>query len=56
LEKCGFGDFGFRKWWNALSVGLLGHTSRSMENIGAEGDLNFGSLVQEVSEKKNFIM
>ena len=32
-----------------------GHTSRSMEDSGAEGDLNCGGLAQEVSEE-NFNM
>ena len=35
---------------------LNGHTSRNMEVICAEVDLNSGVLSQEVSEKRNFIM
>ena len=31
--------------------GLMGHPSRSMEDSGAEGDLNYGGLAQEISEK-----
>jgi hypothetical protein len=30
----------------------MGHTSKSMEESGAEGDLNWGTWVQEISEKK----
>ena len=33
-----------------------GHTSRSMEDSGAEGDLNCGGLAQVVSEEKNVSM
>lgn len=29
------------------------HPSRSLEDNGAEGDLNYGGLVQRVSEGKN---
>ena len=29
---------------------LTGHTSRNMEESGAEGDLNCGGLAQDVSE------
>ena len=35
---------------------LMGHTSRSMEDNGAENDLNCGGMVQEISEEKNFSM
>ena len=35
---------------------LIGHSSRSMEDSGPEGDLNSGCLTQEVSERKNFSM
>ena len=30
----------------------MGNTSRSVENSGAEADLNYGGLAQEVSEEK----
>ena len=36
---------------------LMGHSSRSMEDSGAESDLmNCEELAQEFSEKKNFSM
>ena len=35
---------------------LIGDTNKSMEDSGAEGDLNCGSLAQGVSEEKNFSM
>ena len=34
---------------------LMGHTSRSIENSGAEGDLNCGASIKRFSEK-NFSM
>ena len=34
----------------------MGYPSRNMENIGTEGDLNFGGLAQEASEEKIFSM
>ena len=34
--------------------GLMGNSSRNMKDIGAEGDLNCGTLTQVVGEKKNF--
>ena len=34
----------------------MGHTSRELENSGAEVDFNCGSLGEEVSEKKNVSM
>ena len=33
--------------------GLLGHTNRSIEDKGADGDLNYGGLAQEISEVNN---
>jgi hypothetical protein len=47
LQECGFEDFGFGKQFTYY---LMDHSSRNMEVIGAEGDLNCGSLAQ-VSEK-----
>ena len=34
----------------------MGHPSRNMEDFVAEGDLNSGNLVIEISEEKNFSM
>ena len=34
----------------------MGHPSRSMEDRGAEDELNCGGLAQEVSEGKNISM
>lgn len=34
--------------------GLMVHTHSSIDDSGAEGDLNYGSLGEEVSEEKNF--
>ena len=34
----------------------MGHPSRNMKDIGAEGNLNSGSLAQEVSKEKSFSM
>jgi hypothetical protein len=56
LEECGFGIFGFGKQLETLSGGLMNHSSRNMEDFGAKGDLNYEVLVQEISEKKSFIM
>ena len=36
--------------------GLMGRIIRHVEDSGAEGDLNCGSLAQEVSEEKIFSM
>ena len=36
--------------------GLMGHPSKNMEDFVVEGDLNYGNLVIEVSEEKNFSM
>ena len=36
-----------------FKLGLVNHSSRKMEDIDAEGDLNCGGLAQEVSEEKN---
>lgn len=33
---------------------LMGYTSRSMKNSGAESDLNFEGLVQEASVEKEY--
>lgn len=33
----------------------MGHTSRSMEDSGAEGDLNCEGLAQKVSEEKTSV-
>ena len=33
---------------------IMNHTSRSIEDRGAEGYLNCGGLAQEISEDKNF--
>ena len=30
----------------------MSHASRNIEDIGTEGDLNIGSLIQEISEEK----
>ena len=35
--------------------GLVGYPRRNIKDFVAEGDLNRGSLVLEVSEEKNFI-
>ena len=35
---------------------LMGNTSRSMEDSGADNNLNHAGLAKEVSEKKNFNM
>ena len=32
----------------------VGYTSRNMEDVVTEGDLNCADLAQEVSEEKNF--
>lgn len=32
----------------------MSHPSRSIEDSGAEGDVNCGGLAQEVPEEKNF--
>jgi hypothetical protein len=45
--------------WKAVACfkcELMGHPSRSMEDCGAEGDLNCGDLALEVSEEENFSM
>ena len=34
--------------WN-----LMGHPRRSIEDSGAESDVNFGGQAQEVSQEKN---
>jgi hypothetical protein len=34
----------------------MGHPSRTVEDIGAEGDFNCGGLAQEVSKEKNLSM
>ena len=48
--------FGVRKVMECFKRSSMGHTSKSMEDSGAEGDLNCGSLAHEVSEEKNFSM
>jgi hypothetical protein len=54
LEEHGFGDFRFRKQWNALS-GVKWAILVGIWKTLAEGDLNCRSLALEVSEK-NFSM
>jgi hypothetical protein len=34
----------------------MGHTSRSVEDSGSEGNLKYGSLAQEVSKENNINM
>ena len=34
--------------------GLMKHTSRTIEDIGAEGDLNYADMAQNVSVVNNF--
>jgi len=53
LEEYGLWDFGLGKQLNALCRVLLGHTSKSVEDSGAEDDLNGGGPAKEVSEGKN---
>jgi hypothetical protein len=45
--------------WNAVECfkwGLMGYSSRNMEDFVAESDLNCAELAQKVSVKKNFSM
>ena len=45
--------------WEAVECftwGLMGHPSRNMKDIGAEGDLNCVALALEVSEERKFSM
>jgi hypothetical protein len=56
LEECGFWDFGFRKQWNALNGGVMGHPNRNIEDFVAESNLNCANLAQVVLEEKNFSM
>ena len=39
-----------------LKWDLMGHPGRNMGDFVAEGDLNSGNLVIEISEEKNFSM
>ena len=48
--------WGLGKAAECFKQGLTGHPNRKMEFSGAEGDLNFGDLAQEVSQEKNFSM
>ena len=34
-------------------MGLMGNTIRNVEDIGAESNVDYDSLVQEVSEERN---
>ena len=45
-----------RKAMECFKYGIMGHTSRSVEDGGVEDDLNCGGPAQEVSEEKNFSM
>ena len=45
-----------RKAVECFKWGFMSHTSRSMEDSGAEADLNCGGLDQEVSEEKTINM
>jgi len=45
-----------RKATEHIKRGLMGHTSRNMEDSSDEGDLKHGGQAQEVSEEKNFSM
>lgn len=45
-----------RKAVECFKWGLLGHTSRTIEERGAEVDLNYVSLDQDISEVKDFSM
>jgi hypothetical protein len=49
LEECKFWNFVFKR-------GLMGYTSRNMEEFMAESDLTCRSLALEVSEENNFSM
>ena len=44
-----------RKAVECFKCCLMGHTSRNMEDSVAEGDLNYGALDQEVSEKRMWL-
>ena len=47
-------EFWFRKAVEHIKqYGLMGHTSRSMADSGAESTLDYNISAQEVSEKKN---
>ena len=39
-------------YMHIVSQGLMGHISRSMRDSGAERDVNYEGLAQEVSGKK----
>ena len=57
LTRLLFGGMWIWGLWKAVECfkwGLIGRTSRSIEDSGAEGDLNCGSLAQETSEENNF--
>ena len=45
-----------RKAVECFKFCLMGHSSWSMEDIGAGGDLNCGGLTQKDSEEKNVSM
>lgn len=52
------GEMWIWRLWKAVKCfkwGLVGHTSRSMEDSGVEGDWNCGRLAEEISEE-NFSM
>ena len=48
--------FWIRKVIKCFKQALMGHTSRNIEDSGAEVDLNCVGLAQEVSEENNFSM
>ena len=45
-----------RKVIELFLLGFIVHTCENVEESGADGDLNCGSLAQEVSEEKSFSM
>lgn len=45
-----------RKAVECFKWGLFGHTSRTIEERGAESDLNYVGLDQDISEVKDFSM
>lgn len=52
LVECRLGDFRLGKF-ELFKCGLMDHSSKTMEDSGAENNIDYDSPVQRVSERKN---